>query len=423
MSPKKKQQSSFKRIRIVSKRAHDLLDTARSRIKTAKKTKSTKGKTSVTGEGSYDQLVVHISIGSVVKAAFAILAIVVFVYLCIQIRDKILLLLLSVLLSVVIDPGVSFLEKWRIPRGFGILIVYVIVLAFVFFLVVSLIPIIAEQIHQMASNLGDVIDAFLADPTLNIKFLSGEINTYINTLLRQVLADVYTGGVLDYLQQFANDLSSAAQGSLIFVVGVAGSVVQFIIKLVMVLVLAFFLQLEKERVLQWARVFFPYRYRRYADGKAEAIHQKLAQWIRGQLMLSLSIGILVFVALTVLRMPYALTLAVLAAFTEFIPVVGPIFAAVPAIFIALAQSGFFPALIVGVVYYGIQWCENNLLVPLIMQRAVGLSPIAVMFAMLVGISFPSTVHPILGVLLAVPSATILSVFLQDLRDWRGMSDD
>jgi len=171
-------------------------------------------------------------------------------------------------------------------------------------------------------------------------------------------------------------------------------------------------------------VFFPYRYRRYADGKAEAIHEKLAQWIRGQLMLSLSIGILVFIALNVLGMQeYALTLAVLAAFTEFIPVVGPIFAAIPAIFIAIAQSGLFPALIVGVVYYGIQWCENNLLVPLIMQRAVGLSPIAVMFAMLVGISFPDTVHPILGVLLAVPCATILSVFLRDLREWRGMSDD
>ena len=275
----------------------------------------------------------------------------------------------------------------------------------------------------MSIKLGETIDAFLADPTLNIRFLSGELNAYINTLLRQVLADVYTGGVLDNLQQFGQNLSSAAQGSLIFVVGVAGSVVQFIVKLVLVLVLAFFLQLEKERVLQWARVFFPYRYRRYADGKAEAIHQKLAQWIRGQLMLSLSIGILVFIALTVLRMPYALTLAVLAAFTEFIPVVGPIIAAVPAIFIALAQSGFFPALIVAVVYYGIQWCENNLLVPIIMQRAVGLSPIAVMFAMLVGISFSNTIHPILGVLLAVPCATILSVFLRDLRDWRGMSED
>ena len=95
--------------------------------------------------------------------------------------------------------------------------------------------------------------------------------------------------------------------------------------------------------------------------------------------------------------------------------VGPIIAAIPSDFIALAQSGFVPALIVAVVYYGIQWCENNLLVPLIMKRAVGLSPIAVMFAMLVGVSFPETIHPILGILLAVPVSTILSIFIQDYR--------
>ena len=190
---------------------------------------------------------------------------------------------------------------------------------------------------------------------------------------------------------------------------------QVVVKVVFVLVLAFFFQLEKEGVFRWVRVFLPYRYRRYAEGKAEAIHRKLAQWIHGQLMLSLAIGIIVFAALSVLRMPYALTLAVLAAFTEFVPVIGPIFAAIPAVFIALAQSGMFSALIVSVVYYGIQWCENNLLVPLIMKRAVGLSPIAIMFAMLVGVSFPETIHPILGILLAVPLSTILSIFIQDYR--------
>ena len=136
-------------------------------------------------------------------------------------------------------------------------------------------------------------------------------------------------------------------------------------------------------------------------------------------MLGLAIGLLVFVALNILGMgEYAATLAVLAAMTEFIPYVGPFIAAVPTVIIALSEGGVVWALIVLGVYYIIQWCENNLLVPLIMKRAVGLSPIAIMFAMLVGVSFPTIVHPILGLLLAVPAITIIAIFLDDWRRMR-----
>jgi predicted PurR-regulated permease PerM len=72
-------------------------------------------------------------------------------------------------------------------------------------------------------------------------------------------------------------------------------------------------------------------------------------------------------------------------------------------------------LIIAAMYYVIQWCENNLLVPLIMKRAVGLSPIAILFAMLIGISFPDIIHPILGVMLAIPVTTIITIFLEDWR--------
>jgi hypothetical protein len=107
-----------------------------------------------------------------------------------------------------------------------------------------------------------------------------------------------------------------------------------------------------------------------------------------------------------------------AGFTEFIPVVGPLFAAIPAVLIGTTQNGFFWGIVVAAVYYVIQWCENNLIVPLIMKRAVGLSPTATMMAMMVGVSFPTIVHPILGVILSIPSATVIALFLEDLRERR-----
>ncbi len=413
----------FRTIHLFGKKAQKFLENARSRIKTAKKTGTKSVGYPDDAEVPGDELLVHLSVRSVVKSAFGILGVLVVVFLSYHLRDKLFLLFLAVFLSVVIDPGVSYLEKWSIPRGFAILLVYLVVLTLLFFLVISLIPILAEQIQVMVGNFGTRIDSFLADPTFRIPFATEEVNAYLNGILREVLADIYTGGTLQSLQQFGQKLTQVAQGSIIFVVAVAGSVVQFVVKFVLVLVLCFFLQLQKESILRWVRVLLPYRFRRYADAKAEAIHAKLALWIRGQIVLSFSIGLLVFVALKILGVNYALTLAVLAFFTEFIPVIGPIIAAIPSLFVASAQFGIFHALIVGIVYYGIQWCENNLLVPLIMHRAVGLSPIAIMFAMLVGISFPETIHPVLGVLLAVPVATIISIFVQDYRDWRGESED
>lgn len=422
MDPRKKSErkTPFQTFQLFGKRAQKILEVARERLQRAKESAGEERDVhrASPAEVVDGPLTVHIGVGSLVRAAAVVLGIILTLYLCYLLRDKILLVLLATFLAVVIDPGVTFIERWGIPRGFAILLVYFFVLALLLFLLVSLIPIVATQIQQMAVRIGERIDSFLADPTFRIRFLSEDINLYLTSLLRQVLADISTGGILENLQQFGQRLSSAAQGSFIFVVGVAGSVVQFIVQFIFVLVLAFFLQLEKEDVLRWIRIFFPYRYRRYAEGKAEAIHAKLAQWLHGQLMLSLSIGIIVFVALSILRMPYALTLAVLATFTEFIPVIGPIIAAVPALFIALVQGGLFSAFIVAIVYYGIQWCENNLLVPLIMTRVVGLSPVAVMVAMLVGVSFPETIHPVLGILLAVPVSTIISIFLHDYREWR-----
>jgi predicted PurR-regulated permease PerM len=74
--------------------------------------------------------------------------------------------------------------------------------------------------------------------------------------------------------------------------------------------------------------------------------------------------------------------------------------------------------VVAAVYYVIQWCENNLIVPLIMKRTVGLSPSVTMVAMMVGVSFPTIVHPILGVILSIPTATVVALFLEDIREHR-----
>ncbi|PIR53061.1 hypothetical protein COU76_02965 [Candidatus Peregrinibacteria bacterium CG10_big_fil_rev_8_21_14_0_10_49_10] len=408
--PQKKHSASFTSLRIIGKKAQSLLKGARSRA-----TEKPVPTTAKLPKRELDEMVVHLSAKSIAKGAFLILAIIIGVWLVIQIQDKIIILLLALFVAAVIDPGVEALERIGLPRSIAVLIQYFAALFLFLFLVVSLIPIIATQIQDIAQLMSIKINTFLTKPEISLPLVSETVNQQLTVLLQSTFQDLSIIKFTDALQQLGQNLSSAAQQSVAFAVRLAGSVVNFFVTMIVVLVLAFFMQLEKEKISSWFLSFFPQRYRMYVTAKSEAMHRKITQWARGQLVLCFAIFLLVLTALLILRMPYALTLAVLAGFCEFIPAVGPIFAAVPSILIAFTQGGLIWGLIITGIYYVIQWCENNLLVPLIMKRAVGLSPIAILSAMMIGISFPNILHPILGVMLAIPTTTIITIFLEDWR--------
>jgi predicted PurR-regulated permease PerM len=406
MTPKRPT-NGFTSLRILSKRAQSYLRSARAAAPEEKRPGQRKVNLPP---------VVRIPLSNVLGIVLIILAVAVAAWLLWVLKDKIILLLLAFFVASIIDPGVRRLERWGVPRGLAIIIHYAVVFFLLLFLVFSLTPIIAEQISDLSRFAAARADAFLADPQVSIPFIPVEINDRLTSLVRGSLQQFSVGGYAAALERWGQNLSGLAQGSFLFATRVAGGVLTFFISCIVVLVLAFFIQIEKENIRRWVRGFLPAHSRNYLDSKVEAVQAKIGQWARGQLILGLVVGSLVFIALTILGMPYALTLAALAAFTEFIPYVGPFIAAVPAVLIALTEGGFLWAVVVAAVYYVVQWCENNLLVPLIMKRAVGLSPIAIIFAMLVGVSFPEVIHPILGILLAIPVTTIIAVFLNDMRD-------
>jgi predicted PurR-regulated permease PerM len=407
--------TSFTSLRILGEKAQKLLQKAREVQTQRMDDRSAKH----AEREPLPEVVVHLSLKSVVKAAFAILAIVVGAMLLWLLQDKIVILFLGIFVAMIIDPGVKFLERIGVPRGLGVLLHYFIALFLFVFLLVSLVPLLATQLIDLAGLINDEVNAFLHQPHISIPFLTESANASLTQLVESTLRSLSINQFADAMQQFGQNLSSAAQSSIALAASLAGSVVNFFANLIVILVMGFFLQLEKEKIMAWLRGFLPYGARSYVDDKTEAIQSKMAQWTRGQLVLCCFIGFMVFLALTILRMPYALTLGILAGFTEFIPVVGPLIAAIPAVLIAFTKEGFLWAVIVAAVYYVIQWCENNLLVPLIMKRAVGLSPIAILFAMMVGISFPNIIHPVIGVMLAIPTTTILALFLEDWQRTHG----
>jgi len=413
MPRKPRTETAFTSIRVIGKKAQDMLQRARESLIAEEKEEK---QTPLNTQRKRAPTVITLSVKSVVQAAFAILAIAIGSFLIFNLRHKILLLMLAVFIATVIDPGVHRMKRWGIPRGVAILVHYFIALFAFLFLIISFIPIIATQLQDIASNISRDLTPFMANPHIQVPLLPAEANVQLNRLLETTMQNLSLDYFTTSLQQAGQNLSDVAQESVRLAARVAGSVVNFVISMILVLVLAFFMQLEKERILYWIRGFLPHKYRTYVDLKSEAIHTKIGQWVRGELLLMFSIFLLTFVALSILRIDYALTLAVLAGFCEIIPAIGPIIASVPAMLIGGTQEGLIWVPILGGVYYAIQWTENNLLVPIIMRRAVGLSPIAILFAMMVGISFPDTIHPILGVILAVPATTVITIFLEDWRE-------
>lgn len=402
---------NFRSLRILGKRAQDLFHRAK------ELTKREAGGPDLFDEDQppTESALIRFSPLNVLQATLIVLTVIAGAWLVMVLRDKIILMLLGFFVAAIIDPGVRSMERMGVPRGIGVLIHYFLMLFCVLFLVISLIPIIAYQIQQIAFLINNGVNAFLNNPQITLPLVPEDVNLHLTTFVRTTLQNLSITHFTDALQTLSTNMTSVAQGSFFFATKIAGGVFDFILNLTIVLVLAFFIQIEREHLRTWARSFFPARYRASIDMKMEAIQQKISQWARGQILLGLSIGLLVFIALIILRIPYATTLALLAGFTEFIPYIGPLIAAIPAVLIALTDGGLLWALIVMSVYYVIQWCEGNMLVPLIMKRSVGLSPIAVIFAMLVALSFPDIINPILALLLAVPVTTIVTLFLDDFR--------
>ena len=186
------------------------------------------------------------------------------------------------------------------------------------------------------------------------------------------------------------------------------SIFDNLVTIIFLLVLSFYMLLEKEKLETRLASLFGSKEER-VKLLIVKIEEKLGAWLQGQLILSLVIGILSYIGLTLLNIPYALPLAMIAGIMEVIPVIGPIISALPAIFLALTISPFL-SIAVAVMYLVIQQLENNLIVPQVMKRAVGLNPLIVILAIAIG----SRLLGIAGALLAVPLAVVIQIIAAEI---------
>ncbi len=316
-----------------------------------------------------------------VKTIFYTLLIIFGLFVISRTLDILIQLLLSFVLMTALHPLVTRLQRFKLGRGFSVLIVYLLL---IFFLVASLgllLPPLVDQTIHLVNNFNLPKLPFL-DELTNLQFTYDEITALVNQYGSSV------GTVVSYI---------TSTFSLIF-------------SIFTVLVLTLYLLLEREHLYRYASFLFRTKDRDERSRKLfNAVEENLGAWVRGEFILMVVIGVLTYVGLVILGVPYAVPLAIMAGLLEALPNLGPTIAAIPAVFIAAVTISPLMGLITAVLYMLIQSVENNVVVPQVMKKAVGISPITSIILILAGVRFGG----VMGALLVVPVYIIVRVVLRE----------
>jgi predicted PurR-regulated permease PerM len=312
-------------------------------------------------------------------------------------RQVLLLIYISMLLAIGCAPLVHAIEHQRVlpvgtrrlPRWLAILVVYLTIVGVLTFVGLLVIQPLIDQAQELWNRAPTLLDG-----AQNFLLAHGLLNHRI-TLEEAVRAGPAPG----------NAVGTVATALTTIVGGLFGFVT--------ILILTFYLLTESESLsVAFARLF-QRADRPRVEAAARKISGKVSAWLSGQLILAGTIGVTAATGLYLLGVPYFYVLALLAAIGEMVPVIGPVLSAVPAVLVALSVS---PRTAIFVLIFLVlqQQFENHFLVPKVMERQVGVSAVTVIIALLLG----GSLLGILGALLAVPSAAILQVLLQEILDER-----
>ncbi|KNF09886.1 putative permease [Gottschalkia purinilytica] len=317
------------------------------------------------------------------------------------IKELLLMIFYSIILAYLLNPIVNFLERRKIKRGLGTLIVYLVLVLILVLLTFSIVPKISSEFEKL------------------IKLLPQYFNKIYD--FSDHLYDKYYKHIENLPSEFKafNDVISEnlekIQGMVLMSFkGIMGSIIKSfskVLNFIIIPILTFYFLKDKDLFKKKACLAIPKKYRREVIRVSREIDMILSKFIRGQLIVATFVGIATTIMLLILGIDFAIIIGIIAGVFDIIPYVGPIIGVIPAIIFALLKSPI-RALWVLIMFIVIQQLESNVLSPKIVGESVGLHPVVVLLSLLIGGSY----FGILGMLLAVPVTAILRIFMNVIVD-------
>lgn len=297
-------------------------------------------------------------------------------YFMFQIRSILILIFLALIISVALHPLSRFFgERLRLGRMVGIILAYLIFFTVLAVFIGLIFPPLASELYALIKRVD-----------LPLPSLEQEIKSF------------------NFSMQEINNIFPRITDSFGVIFQVINSTFNGAVTVLTLFVMSFYLMLEKDRL--HLKMYWFTKNKETVNEVGNFIHSvehQLGGWVRGQILLMLTVGTLNFIGLVLLGIPYAVPLAILAGLLEIVPNVGPTLAAIPAVFVAYLFGGPIIAGIVALLAIVIQQLENNLLVPKIMHANANVNPLVSLILILIGLKTAG----VIGALLAIPTYIVM----------------
>ncbi len=323
-----------------------------------------------------EKMQLEISAWAIVKLLLVLIAFVLLYY----VRDILALIFIVLILVASFKPVVETLEK-KVGRLLAVILLAVGVFLLFALTIYLVVPPFVSQISDFANSFPSLLAKY--------DFLS------------------------NYREAIENNIKSSLGNITNSFVSITATVFGGFVTFIMAVVLTIYMLLDRKQLSDFSKSIIPDAQKNAVIETVEKVSQKVGSWFRGQLLLGAIIAAIDLIGLLIIGVPYALALALISGLLEFIPTIGPIIAGVIAAVIALSVSPI-QAVFVIILYVIVQQLENAVIVPKVMQKAVGLSPVVIILAILVG----AKLLGLLGAILAVPIAASLTVIVQE---WPALS--
>jgi predicted PurR-regulated permease PerM len=340
----------------------------------------------------------QVSARAVAKIVLVAAAVGAALYLAYRIRTVIGLFVIAAFFAIAIAPAVNWLHRRRVPRWGAILLVYLAIAGSIFGIGLLIVPPLVTGVENLSSDLPGYVDDLRNNPT----FRKYDDRYHI------------TAKLTEQAKELPSKLGTAAGTLRDVTVGVFNRFVQ----LFSILVITFFLVKDGDRLLGFMyRQLPPERARRFRTIAGD-ISDAIAGYVFGNFMISILAGLVTYVTLRILGVPFALPLAILFGFFDLIPLVGATLGGI-LVGIVVAFVNFPVGVIVWVVVLVVyQQIENNLVQPLVYGKAVELHPLIVIVAILIG----AALLGVLGALVAIPAAAAVQAVIRDYWRFRHPQD-
>ena len=289
----------------------------------------------------------------------------------------------AIIISLLVEPVISFLRRLRLPKVLSVILVYVLIFG-IFGLTIYLItPILIFEISQLSKNIPDYFD---------------KLNPILKSLgfgITQNFED-FTSNLVPVLQESSKNIIKSLY---VFFGGIASTILIF--------TFAFYISLEEKGVEKILSLLAPKKYEEYIETIFQKAQFKVAGWFWARILACLFVGVASFIVFFIFDIKYTFILALTSGVLNFIPFVGPVITAALIILFVGVSSSWVTALYIVIAFYIIQVVENSLITPVLMNKFLDLPPILVLISILIG----GTMFGILGIIFVVPVSGIIYEFV------------